>query len=270
MKFSIYTSLFNYSPEKFDIVDAFRNWLKYGNEIVIGTFKEQEKDIVAAIEAEIVGLWDQTFTFKVVAGEDTSIDDPFFDGKLKNAALQACSNEVVIQQDMDERLSGKKEDWQHVGESLLAMGAPIGCMIPVIDLYKDLDHYKSIGSKWYIHLKEGAYRGVVNFAWRNSEHVDISKSDSTELVDSEGNLLPMCHYNLFVTDSRPISGLDIDHCHIVHLGYLDLEKRKQNNKFWQPIWSARNGSEVEVATTTEQLEKENQAIPHGLPREWWK
>jgi hypothetical protein len=45
VKASVYTSLFNYSPDKFDLVGAFKNWSKYADEIVIATFEDQ-KDIV--------------------------------------------------------------------------------------------------------------------------------------------------------------------------------------------------------------------------------
>lgn len=261
MKFSIYTSLFNYSPEKFDIVDAFENWFKYGDEIVVATFEDQKFQIESAIK-ESFG-YDERVKIKGV--KDTNLDDPFFDGKLKNAALQACSNEVVIQQDFDERLGGDKKQWEYLGDLILnQFGPPFGFLIPTIDLYKDLDHYKSIGAKWYLTSKEGVYRGPVNFAKRGDGTINTNFSDTCEAITAHGELIN------YLPATRFEQELDIKFPHSVHLGYLDINKRIENNKFWSKIWSARNGEEVPVATTKEQLESENKAIPHGLPREWWK
>ena len=46
---SVYTSLFNYSPEKFDLIETFDNWSKYANEIVIATFKGGERELYRAV-----------------------------------------------------------------------------------------------------------------------------------------------------------------------------------------------------------------------------
>ena len=46
---SVYTSLFNYSPDKFDLVAALENWSKYADEIVIGTFKDGQPELYRAV-----------------------------------------------------------------------------------------------------------------------------------------------------------------------------------------------------------------------------
>ena len=157
MKTSIYTSLFNYDPDKFDLFGAFKNWSQYADEIVIATFEDQVKDLSVIVESEMLGLLNIP-EFQIVSCTDTSLDDPLFDGKLKNAALQACSNELVIQQDMDERISGDTEQWNTLKYVLINRQAPLAAMVPVIDLYKDYNHYKGVGGKWYLHIKEGSYR----------------------------------------------------------------------------------------------------------------
>jgi hypothetical protein len=45
MRTSVYTSLFNYDPEKFDLFGAFKNWSKYSDEIVIATFEDQREGL---------------------------------------------------------------------------------------------------------------------------------------------------------------------------------------------------------------------------------
>ena len=145
-------------------------------------------------------------------------------------------------------------------------------MVPVIDLYKDYNHYKSVGGKWYLHHKEGTNRGPVNFAKREDGSLDINKSDSCELIDEIGNLIP---YFVDPRFSQPFTNkeaesFDISMPHIIHLGYLDLNNRIENNKFWQPIWSNRDGKEVSTAITLEQLEKENIYFAHKLKSPWWE
>lgn len=270
MNASVYTSLFNYSPDKFDLLGAFKNWSKYADEIVVATFEDQrnkiEEEVAYVLEYDCIGenclskLWNK---INVVSCPETSLEDPLFDGKLKNAALQACSNELVIQQDMDERLSGEIEQWELLARMLYNYNHPITCMIPVIDLYKDLDHYKGINHKWYFHRKEGVHRGPVNFAKRKNGTLDINKSDSCEAVDQNGDLVP------YFADNRFLDNLDIRLPHVAHLGFLDLEKRAENNKFWKPHWENRCQEHVDIATSIEELESENEAIPHNLPREWW-
>jgi hypothetical protein len=113
MKISVYSSLFNVESGLFDLEDALLNWSKYADEIVIATFEDEKNSIVTAIKyaAEAIGF---KGGIKVVVKKDTNLDDPLFDGKLKNAALQACSNEIVIQQDFDERIGGEKIYWKEL------------------------------------------------------------------------------------------------------------------------------------------------------------
>jgi hypothetical protein len=275
MRTSVYTSLFNYDPEKFDLFGAFKNWSKYSDEIVIATFEDQREGlegVVAKVFLDYNGKDDFYNRFKIVSCLDTSLDDPLFDGKLKNAALQACSNELVIQQDMDERIGGDTEQWDTLKYVLKNRKAPHAAMISVIDLYKDYNHYKSVNGKWYLHLKEGSNRGPVNFAKREDGSLDINKSDSCELIDENGDLIPYFIDPRFAQPfaNKEIESFDISMPHVIHLGYVDLNKRIENNKFWQPVWSNRNGEEVKTAVSLEQLEKENKYFKHKQKSPWWK
>lgn len=266
--FSVYTSLFNYSPEKFDLIGALSNWSKYADKIVIATFPEQEGEIFKLIWKDWYNgsLYLENGTSKAfvdVVSCETSLDDPLFDGKLKNAALQACKTELVIQMDADERIGGKLDVWIKYGDFLLKNKDHYkSAMLPVIDLYKDYEHYKGIGYKWYLHVKEGCYRGPVNFAKKDGGLIDINRSDSCELVDQKGDLVTSIRSMEFEETGS------ISHPHIIHLGYLDLNKRIENNKFWQPIWSARKGENVDVPTDLDSLNQ----LPyykHNFPEKWW-
>ena len=264
---SVYTSLFNYSPDKFDLVAALENWSKYADEIVIGTFKDGQPELYRAVAESTDNI---KSCFVKIVECDTSLNDPLFDGKVKNAALQACSNDIVIQQDMDERLGGKKELWGALFNYLSQSDktTPSAFFIECIDLYKDYNHYKSLGHKWYIHTKENTFRGPVNFGIREDGTVDTDKSDGCELIDAKGNLIPTFTLNERFKDQNGVFNTDLPH--VIHLGYLDLEKRlEHNNSFWASAWSNLNGREVKIPLTLEELEVENQAKKHYLPTKWW-
>ena len=267
---SVYTSLFNYSPDKFDLTGAFSNWSNYADEIVIGTFKSQKQYLYHVIDDLESKSKAADFCLIKVVECDTSLEDPLFDGKLKNAALQECSNDIVIQQDMDERLGGKKELWDGLFDYLSGsdQNKPSAFFIESIDLYKDYNHYKSLGRKWYLHTKKNTFRGPVKFAIRQDGTIDTDKSDTCELIDEHGNLIPPFTLNQSFKDENGVFNKELPH--VVHLGYLDLEKRIENNKFWGPVWSARNGKEVKVSTTLKELELDSAAKKHYLPVRWWE
>ena len=134
MNVSIYSTLFNPEKELFDVAAAIRNWEEYADEIVIATVKGQTTKVKKYLP--------KGKKIKIVVDKEISLDDPLYDGKLKNCALQACSNEIVIQQDMDERLGGHISEWQSLISQLEIFNRKSAVMIPVIDLFMDLDHYK--------------------------------------------------------------------------------------------------------------------------------
>lgn len=266
-KLSVYTTLFNVENGMFNVQGALRNWSHYADQIVVATIKGQARKVCDAVTYRE----DVQFPAKVKVVEvDTSLDDPYFDGKLKNEALQNCDNDFVIQQDLDERIGGDKILWNQLSSELVRKPEFAAYMIPVIDLYKDTEHFKDIGRKWYLHRRKGCYRGPVAFAKRDDGTIDTDKSDTCELIDANGNLVPFLSEERFV--SPPMFGTMFNDYapHIIHLGYINLEKRVENNKFWEPVWSARNGKTVRVATSIEDIEQENHAISHGLGGKWWK
>jgi hypothetical protein len=111
-------------------------------------------------------------------------------------------------------------------------------MIPSVNLYKTCDNYFSITPKWYLH-KSGLFRGPVNFAKKNNGYIDTTKSDTCELIDKNGNLVPSkmspCDIESLRRDKYPF---------VVHMGYLSLENRLiRNNNFWSKHWLIESGGE---------------------------
>lgn len=260
MSFSVYTSAFNLDSGLFDLDNAFLNWIKYAQEIVLAVPKEtlkKDTDLITEAKTRITPQRPQDFWIKIVP-VDISLQDPFFDGTLKNAALQACSHEFVIQQDLDERLAGYPASWVDMARDLLKNPSKKAYLVPNIDLYKDEQHYKSQGAKWYFHRKQGCYRGPVNFAKREDGTIDTDRSDTCELIDSLGNLIPSMRftYNLEDYPTFPL---------VLHYGYLDIEKRKKANEFWGPVWTKRRGEEVFVEKDLDKLKEiEYQELPFKI------
>jgi hypothetical protein len=259
---SIYTTAFNLKEFNIDFDDAFSNWLCYADEIVIGTLRkefDQVRDLVVSskyYDPKKIG---------VVSRHLDIFNDIYWDGKLKDAALKNCRHDIVLQVDLDERIAGEKEGFEELSEELLRHDFPCSVMLPYLNLYKDINHFLDIGYKWYLHKREGTRRGTVNFAIKEDGCFDPEKSDTCELIDEEGNLIPCIAKILF----------SVEQPKIIHLGFLDLERRAHlNKKFWRDIWSKRKSlsqkKEVEATDVLINASEFEPAISkHGLPNPIW-
>ena len=78
---------------------------------------------------------------KIISTDLNTEEDLYWDGKLKNAALERCNNDVVIQVDLDERISGGKEAFIDLVTEINSHDFPCSIMLPTIDLYEDLNHF---------------------------------------------------------------------------------------------------------------------------------
>ena len=259
---SIYTTAFNLENFKIDLVDAIDNWLVYGEEIIVATINEDYEKIKDIIKSS---KFSKNKKIKIVSENIDIKNDIFWDGKLKNLSLKSCSNDVVLQVDLDERLSGSKKIYKMAEEEILLHDFPCSIMIPTINLYGDLDHYKDIGYKWYMHTRKDTFRGSVDFAIQENGIFDPEKSDTCELIDKDGQLIP-CVAKLPVTSDGP---------KVIHLGSLDFHRRANlNKKFWRKIWSDRKtlSQDREVEATdvyTDHLEFEEPTKKHNLPTPLW-
>lgn len=243
---SIYTSAFNLIKNKFDYKDALFNFSNLANELVIAV-NTSEDDTLEVLKEE--ARQNTKCNIKVIS-TDFLYTDPLLDGKIKNAALQASTEDVKIGLDMDERIPlWQKGSWMSYATFLKHSQYP-AFFIPSVNLYKDENHYFSITKKWYMH-KGGLKRGPVNFGLNKDGTVDINKSDTCELIDKDGNLVP----------SMDVSLSDL---FVYHLGYMNLEDKILRNKnFWKNHWSVESGREVEIPLTLDEISKNRIVKKHN-------
>ena len=253
---SLYTTLFNLSNFNFDIEETFSNWLYYVDEIVVNTLESQFKEV-----SEEISKTKFADSIKTISTDLNIEEDLYWDGKLKNAALEKCNNDVVIQVDFDERISGGREAFTNLVTEINRHDSPCSIMLPTIDLYEDLYHFVNLGYKWYLHTRKGTYRGPVNFAIKEDGSFDSEKSDTCELIDAEGGLIP-CIGKLNLTENGP---------KIIHLGYLSLEsKNKINESFWGKIWHHRKTGIKSKGFIPEKIKSgDPRKKPHNLPTPLW-
>jgi len=262
MKISIYTSLFNINPYFPDYQEFVMNCLTLCDELIISTIKDECDSYSILIE-----LSKNNPKIKVIL---TNLQrfTPSFDGDLKNAALQACTGDIMIQLDADERLSTHNLDkWREICQVLLSR--PENALwVPVINLFGDNLHFTNVSKKWYCH-KPGLKRGVVNFAKRPDGTHDTEKSDSCELLDQQGNLVSAAAYVPFghINNTTEMAQfLKDNNCPFIwHLGHVDKTRRVQLNwGFWHKQWSAENGQDVKIPMSEEEI-GEKEVFEHNLP-----
>lgn len=240
MQFSIYTSCFNIVKNDFNYwKNTIPKWVKFLNngeygEIVIAV--NQSEDNTLDIIKSFIS------SYNCVRAIETNFDysDLAFDGKIKNEALQACKNSICIGLDLDEIPCAGIDGWIFFAD-FLSKSHYDALFIPVIDLCKSEKTAKSIGQKWYLHKKDGLKRGVWQHAKLKNGHIDISKSDTCELISDMGNLA------LAATICHPLTAEEIkrkDCIFIAHFGHLLWENRIKQNLTWKPTWENRAGHEV--------------------------
>lgn len=258
MNLSAYISLFNVTKNSFPWQESLDSAAAFCEEVVIA-INQSEDDTVAVIRA-----WAADKPHVKIVETSFAYTDIEFDGKVKNAALQACTGDVLIQLDADEVLLLKqKPRWVAHARQLLNLN--VDCyMIPSVDLYGDRSRMRKqpIGVKFRMH-KKGLRRGVWERAWRGDK-IDTSMSDTCELLNQQGHLvrcLPVAPD--FVLQPQFASQLD-NYLYTIHLGYLSLEHRANINKvIWADHWRLRSGHEENVETEVDKLAAEP-TIPHGL------
>ena len=253
---SLYTTAFNLGNFEFSIEDALSNWFYYVDEVVISTLASQVEEIKNRVTHTVFAD-----SVKVVSTDLNTEEDLYWDGKLKNAALERCNHDVVIQVDLDERISGEKAAFNKLVTEINCHDFPCSIMLPTIDLYEDLDHCVNIGHKWYLHRKDGTYRGAVNFAKRGDGTFDPEKSDTCELIDEKGNLIPCIGRVPLAQEGAKI----------IHLGYLSLEHKNNINKnFWGAIWNYRKTGENKKDFKPKKITRGDlRKKPHNLPMPLW-
>lgn len=251
---SIYSSAFNLIQNHFDYENSLAKFCSFAEEVVVAVNTSVDDTF-----DRLQGLCRHYSNLSIVSC-DIAYTDPWLDGKIKNHALQSTKYPVKIGLDMDEYIPlQQKNIWINLASNLLS-DSVMCYMIPSVNLYQDLDHYYSIGHKWYLH-KSGLFRGPVNFARKTDGTVDTTKSDTCELIDKYGNLV-RCR-----TLDKDIKILRQGNMpYVIHTGYIDLEARLIRNKnFWSQHWLIESGGSPPPHKIHQILEDFDETPkPHGL------
>jgi hypothetical protein len=272
-KIAAYVSAWNLIDNGFDYQTSLRAMLAFFDEVVVAVNTSTDSTLLAL----------QSFADQIenagrlrIISTSFSYTDVTFDGAVKNAALQACSKGpdwAYCQMDLDETvLLSQRAMWREYVKELLVHPVLECFMFPSLDLWGSKDKIradKPIGLKFRLH-KGGLYRGVWNGAWLDAAwtRFDISRSDSCELINEQGNLaraspiVPTQYLHpasCFMLTSYPL---------VIHNGYLDYNQRvKVNKAIWADHWKLRNGGQpAEVFTDVGDM-RELPVVPHGLKLE---
>lgn len=193
---SIYTSAYNLTNNIYNWRESLELFSKFASEVVVATTVFHDAESYKLLTE----FANNHNNIKIVA-TDFSLETADFDGKIKNAALSCCSQPYCMLLDLDEKpLLSQIQLWLQYCKLLDSeLYSKIdGFLIASINLYKDIEHYKDIGYKFYLHKNfRGLRRGVVNFAKNKDGSIDISKSDTTEVITDNGNLGNFIVYHIF-------------------------------------------------------------------------
>lgn len=271
-RFSIYSTSWNLTgpaAASFDYRGALDNWAYYADDISIAVpaWDDGTAKLLTDYAAE------RGYPLSIVCTPFSFDDDSFAYGKTENAALQNCKGDVMVQQNLDERLGGSKQMLLDLGEHLLRTPFIDAYYVPVINLYGSMDKYLDIAGKWRIH-KRGNAAGVFRRGpWKGGikpdGYPDYDKTSTDELIDPEGKLVrwyPMVHDIELVTIQAYVkAGMPIAY----HLGYLSLVDRLDRSLWWKRYWEkATNGDKNQHPSSIEELAN-RVTQEHGLPQPLW-
>lgn len=247
--FSLYFSAFNLIKNKFPYEENLKKALAFGEEVVVAVNKSDDNTL-----AKLLAFADSRL--KIVE-TDFSYDDIRFDGAIKNAALQASTQPVKIQMDLDEYIPlSQKPKWESYAKKLLSFGNVDCFLIPSIDLYGSPDKIRAhtdIGVKFRMH-KAGFYRGIHKDAWVTNNKIRTDLSDTTELIDSGGNIASAIRIAPRESHISFLASSLQDYIYTIHEGYLSFEHRVNINKsVWAKAWRDRSGKDENTPISVDQL-----------------
>ncbi len=231
---------------------------------MIGTTEEGIVDGTFKILTDYI-LENNLQQVKIVVSQDIKFSSNRFDGDIKNFALQNTKYPIKIQMDMDEIfVLSQKPKWIGLFDLLLESECQ-ALFIPSVDLYGSKETIRknhNLGQKWRIH-KEGLKRGVWKGAELENGLFSTSKSDSSELLDKDSNLVSTLQIvNDYCLQPKNAHNLLI---YTLHLGYLNLSYRQKiNENWWKDKWYDRMLKNENVETNIKNLETE-ETINHNLP-----
>jgi hypothetical protein len=231
--FSIYHSAFNLIKHGFvGWETSVKNSCKFADEVIIAvnTSSDGTKE---AIEETL-----QDFSNWKIVETDFSYQDPWLDGKIKNTALQTCTQDFKIQLDLDEYIPlWQKPLWENLAMQIAL--SPVQCAaVASVNLYKDWNHYSSITNKQYFH-KGQAHRAPSIAARKPDGTINTKMSDGCDLVNADGQFVST------TATTNNLQSLELGVSpFVVHFGYVDLDSRlKRNHEFWHEHWYVEGGGQ---------------------------
>lgn len=262
---TIYTSIFSVERMRFKWREALKNWFQFLDGsgeicIAINTSDDKTPELVRAFCDRLVAETPHSQTkFKIV---DVEIPYalPDFDGRGKAAALSHATQPFAILLDIDEFLIPlQRKMWLRLAAELQNRRNFEAFLVPVVDLIQDEQHFKSVGSKFYLHRTgSNITRGVFKGGYREDGSINTNLSDTTELILADSRELVRAQFLIDpnLPDFLKIGILESGETpFVLHYGWIDKEQRLRQSDFWRPVWAARNGSEVKTESTLTDLEK---------------
>jgi hypothetical protein len=231
--FSIYHSAFNLIKHGFvGWQQSVQNSCQFADEVIIAvnTSVDGTKE---AIEETL-----KDFSNWKIIETNFSYQDPWLDGKIKNEALQVCTQDFKIQLDLDEYIPlWQKPIWENMAMQL--QFHPCQCAaVASVNLYKDWDHLASITNKQYFHRGQ-AYRAPCIASRKQDGTINTKMSDGCDLVDSQGSFIS----TIGTPSDQSILEQQVAPF-VVHFGYVDLDSRlKRNHEFWHEHWHVEGGGQ---------------------------
>lgn len=263
MKVSVYSTAWSVISKSFDYRGALDNWFTFADEVSIAIPLADPDDSEKVIRDYATLRGYNVLITRTPFPIDGS--DPFAYGKTENAALQACTGDVLVQENADERLLVRRERLEELGTYLQNHPEIKAFWVPTIDLYGS--YQKCLPApkrKWYIHGR-GLNRGAVNFGLKSDGRPDYHKTSTDELVDKDHNLVPtiallqdtsLATLKPYANDGWPV---------VFHLGYVDFAERLDRSLYWKEFWvKATAGDENGHPTSIEEMAN-RECVEHGLP-----
>jgi hypothetical protein len=275
----VYSTSWNCAPgqsafKSFDIPGALANWAYYADDISVAI--PESDDATAAYFEEIAVA--NGYPVSVVRTSFDFATDSFAYGKTENAAMQNCKGNILVQQNLDERLGGDKQTLLDLGEHLNRTPFIDAYYVPVINLYGSLDRYLDAAGKWYVAKRGNALgafrRGPVHWGVKSDGKPDYNVTSTDELIDVDGKLVrwypllrPAATEQPTIDDLRPYvkAGMPV----VYHLGYLSLKDRLDRSIWWRDYWVRATGGDANKHPTSIEELAARETKEHGLPQPLW-
>lgn len=255
VQISSYHSAFNLIKVGFDYKGAIDNYCSFFDEVVIAVNTSEDNTYDALLEYKEF----KKYTHLNIYQCNFSYNDIDFDGKIKSFALQHCHSKYRCLLDLDERIPiGQRDMWRAVCQCLENIGYD-GFAIASVNLCNDIYHCKDIGYKFYLHKDTITSRGILPSARQSNGKIDISKSDTTEPLRSDGSL------GVFYFLRNDIEGLRTQEFpYVLHYWAVDPEQRIKQNRIWKPTWDNRAGYNVQDIILDKEALLKTKVFEHKL------